>query len=202
MIIITSDHGEEFLEHGGTGHGFTLYEEQLRVPLIIKPPLKKFRRAENESNTNVGIIDITPTVLDYLNLPLISTFEGRSLRPLIDTEIKTSTTYIAEAAIFHNMYATVQGGHKYIGNRFIPAKLLSPSLWFVTIRSFFKFKKDELYSIGNDPYEQNNLFEQEQELASVMRHDLLEHIKKSNAGQQIEINKETMEQLRSLGYIQ
>ncbi len=38
MVIVTSDHGEEFFEHGGTGHGFTFYEEMLRIPWILRFP--------------------------------------------------------------------------------------------------------------------------------------------------------------------
>ena len=66
LIVITSDHGEEFWDHSGTGHGFTLYEDQLRVPLVIKLPAE-FPIRDHEQHSLVGVIDIAPTVLDYLN---------------------------------------------------------------------------------------------------------------------------------------
>ena len=50
LIVFTSDHGEEFWEHGGFEHGHTLYNEVLRVPLIIKPPTELgFSPSENRS---------------------------------------------------------------------------------------------------------------------------------------------------------
>jgi arylsulfatase A-like enzyme len=76
MVIITADHGEEFLDHGGSGHGFALYEESVRIPLIlIGPGVPRGRRVRE----NVSLIDLAPTVLDLLGLPAPPRFEGRSL---------------------------------------------------------------------------------------------------------------------------
>ena len=59
MIVITADHGEEFQEHGGWWHGTTLYEEQIRVPLIVRAPGLAPRRV----SAPVQTIDIAPTLL-------------------------------------------------------------------------------------------------------------------------------------------
>jgi arylsulfatase A-like enzyme len=78
-IIITADHGEEFLEHGNErwGHGVTLYQEVLRVPLIFHHPSeaasgKRVRR-------QVRLIDVAPTILDLLRIPILQDMEGVSL---------------------------------------------------------------------------------------------------------------------------
>ena len=81
LIVITSDHGEEFFEHGGRGHRHTLFDELLRVPLLIVPPggAEGGRRAQQ-----VDLSDLMPTILDYCGLEAPPTVVGRSLRPLME----------------------------------------------------------------------------------------------------------------------
>jgi arylsulfatase A-like enzyme len=79
VVIISSDHGEEFFDHGGVDHGHTVYEELLRVPLIVKLP----GSGSGYVNMPVDLIDITPTVLDYLGIGIPSSMQGRSLLPVI-----------------------------------------------------------------------------------------------------------------------
>ncbi|MGH7787581.1 MAG: sulfatase [Candidatus Binatia bacterium] len=84
LIIITSDHGEEFFEHGGGSHGRTLYEESVRVPLIIVGPgVPAGRRV----GTNVSLIDLAPTLLDLLGLAPEPRFEGHPLTPLFANDV-------------------------------------------------------------------------------------------------------------------
>jgi len=83
IVIISSDHGEEFLEHDGFDHGRTVYEELLRVPLIMKFPA----RGSGEIETPVSTVDVAPTVLDYLGIEAPPSMQGRSLWPIVyDTE--------------------------------------------------------------------------------------------------------------------
>jgi arylsulfatase A-like enzyme len=80
VIIATADHGEEFLEHGGRYHGTTVYEEQVRVPLVMSAPgLVEPRRVEEP----VQLIDLLPTVLAGLDIPRPARVRGRSLGPLL-----------------------------------------------------------------------------------------------------------------------
>ena len=80
IVIITADHGEELGEHGGNLHGRTLYDESVRVPLIV---VGKGIAAGRRVEENVSLIDIAPTVLDLLGLPAEPRYEGRSLAPLL-----------------------------------------------------------------------------------------------------------------------
>lgn len=80
VVVLTSDHGEEFGEHGGTSHGRTLYEESVRVPLILMGAGVPAGRRVAE---NVSLLDLGPTLLDLLGLPAEVRFEGRSLVPLM-----------------------------------------------------------------------------------------------------------------------
>ncbi len=79
VLAITSDHGEAFGEHGYTGHGRTLHEEVLRVPLLVWGPglVAPGRRVPGL----VGVIDVTPTILDVLGLPVPPDLTGVSLAP-------------------------------------------------------------------------------------------------------------------------
>lgn len=81
VIVVTSDHGEEFWEHGNLGHGHALYEESVRVPLILAGPgVPAGRRV----TANVSTVDVAPTLLALLRLPSEPRFEGRSLPSLAD----------------------------------------------------------------------------------------------------------------------
>jgi len=82
LIVFTSDHGEEFGEHGQTGrHSHTLYDELLKVPLIVRMPGARF--ASTVVEHQVRGIDILPTVVDVLGLESLAQFEGSSLRGLM-----------------------------------------------------------------------------------------------------------------------
>lgn len=76
IFILTSDHGEEFLEHGSLGHGETLYEEVLRVPLIVTGD---GIAAGARVATMVSLLDVVPTVLERVGLAPPSPLDGRSL---------------------------------------------------------------------------------------------------------------------------
>jgi arylsulfatase A-like enzyme len=78
-IVVTSDHGEEFGEHGGRYHGTTCYEEQVRVPLVVVGPGVRPRRIP----TVVETIDLLPTVLSALGTPRPARVQGRDLGPIL-----------------------------------------------------------------------------------------------------------------------
>ncbi|MFH1176682.1 MAG: sulfatase-like hydrolase/transferase [Acidobacteriota bacterium] len=75
IMALTADHGESFAEHGAWGHGFTLYEEQARVPLLLKgdgvPPGEDLKPSQ--------LLDLAPTLLELAHVPLPAEMSGRSL---------------------------------------------------------------------------------------------------------------------------
>ncbi len=82
LIVFLSDHGEEFLDHGGLEHGHTLYNELLHVPLIMVldgriPEATRLRR-------QVRLLDVAPTILDFVGVECNARLEGVSLLPLIE----------------------------------------------------------------------------------------------------------------------
>lgn len=83
LILSTADHGEQFYEHGYNGHGHSVFEEELRVPLVIKLPGREGPRGEVRSEL-VSTIDVLPTIVDYLGLPAgTAELDGLSLVDLL-----------------------------------------------------------------------------------------------------------------------
>jgi len=81
LIILMSDHGEEFYEHGGFAHGNKLYQESIKHLFIVKLPQQK--NAGTVISENVQEIDIFPTILDLVGLPVPSYCAGKSLRQIL-----------------------------------------------------------------------------------------------------------------------
>jgi arylsulfatase A-like enzyme len=76
LVVFLADHGEEFYDHGGWSHGRSLFVETLDFPFVVKLPRQ---RLGTRVDTLAQHIDLMPTLLDYLGLPLPQTIEGRSL---------------------------------------------------------------------------------------------------------------------------
>lgn len=83
VLVVTSDHGDEFLDHGGLGHGMTLEPEQLRIPLIIAGPGVELIPAR--AGNLVRNLDLAPTLADLAGIE-VSDFEGESLLPALRGE--------------------------------------------------------------------------------------------------------------------
>lgn len=77
LIVLTSDHGEEFYEHGGWWHGNALYGEQTQVPLVVKLPGNRFGGAR--PGWSVRTLDVPPTLSARLGLPAHADWEGKDL---------------------------------------------------------------------------------------------------------------------------
>jgi arylsulfatase A-like enzyme len=78
-LIVSSDHGEAFGEHGTHEHTKTIYEELVRVPLLVRGPGVVARRIDQR----VGVIDLGPTILDLFGVETPATFMAQSLVPLL-----------------------------------------------------------------------------------------------------------------------
>ncbi|HHH10858.1 MAG TPA: hypothetical protein ENK23_02120 [Sorangium sp.] len=79
IIIITADHGDAFGEHNSRFHGSTVYEEQVRVPLIVYHPELSPRRVEAQ----VSLLDLAPTLLDLFDVAAPGAYVGQSLLPAV-----------------------------------------------------------------------------------------------------------------------
>lgn len=79
VVVLTSDHGESLGEHDIIEHGTTLYEEAVRIPLLVAAP----GLAPRDVDQTVGLVDVAPTVLSLLGLPIPPTMQGFDLTPAL-----------------------------------------------------------------------------------------------------------------------
>jgi arylsulfatase A-like enzyme len=86
-VVVTADHGEEFLEHGAMGHGNTLFEEVVHVPLVIAVP----GQAPSTTRSLVSLVDLLPTLVELGGGALPERHAGRSLLPLLRGEAFPAT---------------------------------------------------------------------------------------------------------------
>ncbi len=180
IIILTADHGEAFKEHGRFEHSYKPYIEEVNVPLIIKGPgIPRNRICENY----VQHIDILTTILEILNIPQRKEMQGRSLLTLMhNCEIeKDSKTY--------------SWGH-------FSMSLRTKEWTYIMNQS----RPDELYDRINDPKEQNNIIKKRPLIAQKLKKELEDFIVLKSEGkpqvaEEIHIDEELKERLKSLGYL-
>lgn len=94
LLVLTSDHGEEFLEHGRWGHGHDLHPEKLRVPLMIKLP--ESDSGGTRTDTLASGVDIAPTILETVDLPGADGLPGVNLLDRLNGELDARRYHIAE----------------------------------------------------------------------------------------------------------
>jgi hypothetical protein len=134
VIILSADHGEAFSEHGTNFHGQNLYEEQVRVPLVIHVPGGQARRIDEP----VTLVDLGPTVLDLLRQPTPGHFMGQSLVPYLRGDKPTLTRpIIAETRLKQSM--VLPSGIKLIRD--------------------LREQTFEIYDLNADPNELDNLYD-------------------------------------------
>jgi arylsulfatase A-like enzyme len=145
IIIITADHGEEFMERGWIGHTITLHQELIRVPLIIKFPDKASQIVDHP----ISLIDIVPTIYDKLGLQIPYSFDGQ---PLDLSQKKTTKTN----PIFSETFYSLNYGSK-------PAEPIAfRSLILGQKKLIYDHLKDskKIFNLSSDPHEQHNLLDQ------------------------------------------
>ena len=82
LVILAADHGEELFEHGGWDHGPTLYQHQLWVPLILRPPGGLSGGGRRHPGV-VRLIDLMPTLLAQIGIPAPPELDGEDLSPVL-----------------------------------------------------------------------------------------------------------------------
>jgi arylsulfatase A-like enzyme len=154
VIVIVSDHGEAFMDHGKYFHGQDLYDEILRVPMVIHVPGWSARKVSG----HVSLIDLAPTLLDMWEITIPPDFEGISL---LDPMLGKAPVPL-ERPIFAELlpYTHLQEHHvTMIQNDYKFIRIITSGV-------------EELYYIKDDPKEQKNLINVEKDVAEQMRKDL------------------------------
>ncbi|MCP5041994.1 MAG: sulfatase-like hydrolase/transferase [bacterium] len=197
LIVLTSDHGEEFMDHGSMeGHGWTLYEEIVRVPLLIRLP--NAARAGTVVEAPVGLIDVAPSVLDWLGVEIPSDFEGTSLRPLLlgDQSTREPRYVFSENDRFNVVRRSVRGPrYKLI---FTEAKGVNAA--GIPVRAGY-----EMYDLMQDPAEQHDLYDPDDPRSKALIGLLEGTIAPSTTkppNPEVDLSQEQLRLLRSLGYVE
>jgi arylsulfatase A-like enzyme len=186
VVIVTSDHGESFLEphpHVEWGHGMRLYDATLTVPLIWWSP-GRFA-AGRVVDYQVESVDIAPTILDILGAPIPSTFQGHSFLPLL---LGKNVAWDEEA--FSQTYAL--GVPRLFSLRTRGMKLILDS----------DSSELEAFNLRNDPGETRNVASERTEELESLRARLGAILRSIPRDSSYELDNETIQRLRSLGYLQ
>jgi arylsulfatase A-like enzyme len=195
MLIITSDHGEEFMEHGTMAcHAHTLYNELLLIPLIIKFP--KGQWAGRTILDPVALNDLMPTVLGSIDIPVPSHSQGESLLDYLEGKVKRDRQrpIFSEQVVIRDdprIEVSIQTlSEKYYQKLDLPG---------------------EYYDLISDPAEKHSLAEIQKKRVSGLVKTIREYISantklaklgsETQGGRSQEIDKRTVEKLKALGYI-
>jgi arylsulfatase A-like enzyme/Flp pilus assembly protein TadD len=188
LIVLTGDHGEGLGEHGEKTHGFFIYDSTLHIPLIVRLPGPSHPR---QVAAPVSTVDILPTVLAELKLPIPSQVQGISLMP------------------------ELEGHQRKDGDapRELYAETFLPRLHFnwselrgirLGRYQFIEAPKPELYDLEKDPGELQNLYDEKKAVSAEMRSKLSALIRQYTPGQEqaekMPLDPVLMERLKSLGY--
>ncbi len=203
-IFVTADHGEEFLEHGSWEHGNDLHNELINIPLVAAGP--RFPARGREA-TPAQLYDLMPTILDMFDVPFPYPLAGASLLPCL-----TGSAQGAEAdglarrvivASNHSyrssgvtQYAAIEGGRWKLMHQ-APARKSTGR----------RFEVFSLFDRQADPLEQTDVLQAHPDIARRLIGQLVEWhlryrpIETRAAGDQLMLDAEQLEELRSLGYI-
>ena len=111
MLVLTSDHGEELFDHGSVGHGHSMWQELLHVPLFIRIP--GLTDGGFEVQPVVGLVDVVPTALHALGLDVPDSLPGRSLVPVMRGEMPDAP--VPSVSSFQNVSRSiVLGRYKFM----------------------------------------------------------------------------------------
>jgi len=185
LVVVTADHGEEFLDHGGFEHGHTLYEELVHVPLIFwRPGLVEPGRVVEETT---GLIDVAPTLCELAGVAPPERFVGRSLAGALRGDAAHERPILAHGNFWGPPLSSWRSGSW---------KLIRTPLEEGGERI-------ELYDLATDPTERANRAEVRPEVVERLREELLltsEQLQALAEGREVELSEEALKRLQALGY--
>ncbi len=199
VVAITSDHGEEFWQHVregyalggdprdmyGIGHGHAMFDETVRVPLVLSGPgIPPGLR----SGALVSLVDVAPTLLDILGFEIPQQMKGHSLRPLLGSNGRpvweTRALLVESPSYGPDSIAIVRDHHKLI------------------VRSD---GHELFFDLVADPLERNNLVTDDPRSADALRQLMTKMVSEMVAktdGEHFVMDEDTEDQLRALGYVE
>jgi len=204
LVVVFGDHGEGLGDHQETDHGYYIYESTLHVPLIFHwPQATETRNSKLEtrysgrvssfkypvsSSSPAGLIDVAPTILDYLRVPAPASFEGVSQLGAL----KAGESSQPRAVYSESLYA-------YDAFGWAPLRALRLANY-----KYIQTPKAELFDLNSDPHELVNLLPKNGAVAAELHNELAKVLTRYAPSQRAPaaaLPPETLAQLESLGYL-
>ncbi len=185
LLVLAGDHGEALGEKRELDHGLFVYENTIKVPLIIV--CKNYLPQGLVLTQRVRLIDIMPTILDLLDLEKRKECQGQSLIPLIEGKKREDLPVYFETYFPRENY----GWSELVG--------LLEGEW-----KLIEAPKPELYNLRKDPQEEENLFPKQKRIVQKLKEKLTETIRyygSSLSHRKKILTEEEERKLRSLGYL-
>ncbi|MDY7092677.1 MAG: sulfatase [Acidobacteriota bacterium] len=199
VVVFASDHGENLGEHGYWGHGRHLWEENLRIPLSITWPGTIPPQVVRAPSTN---LDIAPTVLGLIGLPIPEGFQGLDWTPILhgdqEQPLQRTTHHQAHRGAVHSPKDEDRARRK---------GLLEVAIVEGQRKEVLRIKgndKHRAYDLSTDPGEQKNLVTQSSEASATLATWLGQVNEGLTAADNLPapaLDEESREQLRALGYL-
>lgn len=200
IVVFTSDHGEELLQHNNYYyHSCSVYDAVLHIPLVMRLPDANF--GGDRVSQLVENINITPTLLDLVGIEPPSDLEGRSMRPLINQEPDAARSFTQATAEYHRpgtgWVGTIRTDEwHYIYNPDRITTLCRPQSDYFTLRA------EELYNHSRDPLEEYDVAIENPELVAELRRELLDSIARQREAREPDrADEQVIEQLKAMGYL-
>ncbi|HEV2983979.1 MAG TPA: sulfatase-like hydrolase/transferase [Vicinamibacterales bacterium] len=185
VVVVLGDHGESLGDHGESTHGFFVYESVLHVPLMILAPYDALRGRRVADV--VRSVDVLPTALDLLGLPLADKIEGRSVVPLMTGAVRELGLAAYAEAVYPRYHYGWSDLRSLTSGRF----------------KYVEAPRPELYDLAQDPDETRNVYAERQSLgdrmAAVLRSvdaDRDAHVKPA-----VDVDPDARSRLAALGYV-
>lgn len=191
IVIVTSDHGEELWDHGALGHGKTAYREVANIPLLIRMP----GLAPSRVKDPVQLLDVMPTLFDYLQIEAPGEWQGVSVLPRsTDADLPLNG---------RPAFTSVGGTQAFTGLN---------TVCVVTDYAKLVIDKEngseKLYDVVADPEERNNLAQSSTALRDRLRSLVFAHGRENEQHpsfgikpETVQADQEMVQELKSLGYV-
>jgi arylsulfatase A-like enzyme len=181
-VLVTSDHGEEFGEHGGFSHSPSMYDEIIHVPLVCSGDGIE---TEGYAETVTQLLDISPTILDIADVGIPATYEGQSVRQRLTEDV--DATVISETENEDGLRLSIRrDGWKYIWDQGEGMR--------------------ELYDLVEDPGEMENVVDEKSAVVDDLHAVLKDHVRQLQLTNEqlpdVQMDAETERRLKDLGYLQ
>ena len=204
LVVFLSDHGEQLFDHGAWGHGLSVHQEELQIPLIFSLP--GVVPESKSSSALVQGVDVLPTLLGLLGIPEPEGIAGHSLLPIIFGSSETLETQTPIYA-WSNIRMLKKGAFDFNSEKQASVRQGRWKLARTTRTRGSSYHSYRLFDLESDPEEEVDLWFRKPVVGHTLRQSLETKIRRDStllapAPQAKPLDKEVEENLRALGYVE